>query len=59
MLGGKAYIAQSLFIEYCPKVSLFRYGFTMIFAGLKLLVYTNINYWLKKNMFGCLGGSVG
>lgn len=47
MLDGKAYITQSLLIEYCPDGSLFRWGFTKVFAGLKLLVYINVNYWFK------------
>lgn len=44
MLDGKAYITQSLLIEYWPDGSLLRCGFTKIFAGLKLLVYTDVNY---------------
>lgn len=55
MLGGKTCIAQSLYIGYYPKGSLFRCGFTKIFAGLKLLVYTNVALVLKKPISGADG----
>lgn len=52
MLDGKVYITHSLCTECCPKGSLFRCGFTKIFAGLQLLLYVNELLIKKKTPIG-------